>query len=511
MCEIIDFHKNSKCSEIIGQTLHIIIDQVKIHQFLTFLQESDNFDNIEFVLDELKNDTYRIFFKPISKLMNTSNHSKFNIDDFFSEVVPMLKNLKPEAKTMIFLNTNFLYNLAYYNINIKLYFEEMNRYLRESYSFLSFVAPHCENRITSGKIKIGVICQQVNMRNISSVFKDRSEIIKRLNPDVFEKYLVVSSRPNLETQNYKNKKLFQDFHKSFQSIVVVDMANLNQSIKTLADLKLDIVLYPAIGMDILTTIFSHFRFAPIQINTWGNSVTSGNPVIDYFISSAYYEVDDFAEAQAHYSETLILSRSLCTYYLPRDCDTIDRSKLKLPLKKDILFCMQVPQKINTEFLHVVGRIITRLDNTVALFLKPRSLKNQHLIKKILKEQVILLEMSSWDVFSNYVKQCDLVLDSYPTGGCNTSLDAFLFNKIVVTCPTRYLRGRFTQGFYKKMFINYPIAKDLAEYENKAVEFMNNKILKRKIENEISRNKCALFKDQASVDEWNDILSKLVQN
>lgn len=51
---------------------------------------------------------------------------------------------------------------------------------------------------------------------------------------------------------------------------------------------LDIAVYPELGMDAWTVFLSHHRFAPIQCVFWGHPITTGNPVIDYFVSSERY-------------------------------------------------------------------------------------------------------------------------------------------------------------------------------------------------------------------------------
>ena len=73
----------------------------------------------------------------------------------------------------------------------------------------------------------------------------------------------------------------------------------------------DIIIYPEIGMCQQTRLIAFSRLAPIQINTWGHSDTSGLPNIDYFVSSKYF---NSKEDHSHYSEKLILFDSLGTYY-----------------------------------------------------------------------------------------------------------------------------------------------------------------------------------------------------
>ena len=64
-------------------------------------------------------------------------------------------------------------------------------------------------------------------------------------------------------------------------------------------------------MDPFYYYLAYSRLAPIQINTWGHSETSGIDTIDYYFSSKYYEIPD---AQKFYSEKLVCLDSLCTYY-----------------------------------------------------------------------------------------------------------------------------------------------------------------------------------------------------
>ena len=75
--------------------------------------------------------------------------------------------------------------------------------------------------------------------------------------------------------------------------------------------KLDILVYCDIGMSPETQWLAYSRLAPIQLNTWGHSDTSGIDTIDYFMSSSLYEDES---SQVNYSEQLIRLNSLCTYY-----------------------------------------------------------------------------------------------------------------------------------------------------------------------------------------------------
>ena len=102
-----------------------------------------------------------------------------------------------------------------------------------------------------------------------------------------------------------------------------------------------------------------------------------------------------------------------------------------------------------------------------------------------------------------------MIDSYPFGGCNTSLDAFYFNKIVFTVPTHKLNGRFTTGFYKKMEIKEPICESVDELVEKSIYYMEHKEKRTELENLINERKHLIFEEKESLIEWKSQLKKLI--
>jgi predicted O-linked N-acetylglucosamine transferase (SPINDLY family) len=104
---------------------------------------------------------------------------------------------------------------------------------------------------------------------------------------------------------------------------------------------------------------------------------------------------------------------------------------------------------------------------------------------------------------------DVILDSYPFGGCNTTLDSFNFNKIVVTLPSDKINGRFTFGFYKKMDIIEPIANNIDDFVDKAINFASNKLLRDQIENKIKERKSLLFEEKDSIETWKNMLLSFI--
>ena len=98
-------------------------------------------------------------------------------------------------------------------------------------------------------------------------------------------------------------------------------------------------------------------------------------VLDYYISSKYFELDNYQEAQSHYSEKLILLDSLCTYYYNpeqithfKKTDKMSRKELGIPEKKTIYICLQSLFKLQPEFDKVFISIIENDPNAVILLL-----------------------------------------------------------------------------------------------------------------------------------------------
>ena len=174
------------------------------------------------------------------------------------------------------------------------------------------------------------------------------------------------------------------------------------------------------------------------------------------------------------------------YYLPYQADIIkSKEELKLPTDKNILFCLQYYKKINLEFLEILNQILSKLDNTIVIILNDSIItEKQKFIKNKLNDKVLFIDKCDYPTFNTYIHHATLILDTYPFGGCNTSLDSFLRGKIVITRPSDYLPGRFTYGFYKKMGISEPICLDYDEYIKKVIFYVTNNDERKKLEKNI---------------------------
>ncbi len=128
-----------------------------------------------------------------------------------------------------------------------------------------------------------------------------------------------------------------------------------------------------------------------------------------------------------------------------------------------------------------------------------------------------------DEFLNVVSVSDVCLDPFPFGGCNTSFDAFDYNIPVITLPSEFLHGQFTNGLYKKMLkveddkhTNYTnmfeecCAVSPEDYAQKASSIGINEKLRHKINRNIEMRKHLIFQEQESIEDWNSLFDKKIR-
>ena len=380
------------------------------------------------------------------------------------------------------------------------------------------------NTNTIKKLKICFISD--SFTTDTSVVRDRITIIGKLDRSKYDVYFA-SFNPY---ESISNKsiiaKMFMERIKSNYIYLGLSMSSARQ---VLEPYQFDFIVYPDIGMKLMPTLLAYSRIAPIQITTWGHSETSGIDTIDYFISSEIFEKSaSLTSPQLHYTEKLILFKSLGTFYISPHKLFIDNNpeyrdnKKKFKTKEEYGFkpnqnlyvCLQTFYKLNPKFESCLARILELDPNGIILLSNTFPFCKSHLlrIRNIIGEEK--LGRMKWygslekDEFLNLVSICDVCLDPFPFGGFNTSYDAFDYNIPVITLEGEYLHGRFTSGLYRKMGLDECIVNTTEEYARLASSIGINEKLRHKINRNIEMKKHLIFQEQASVDEWNEIFEIL---
>ena len=382
------------------------------------------------------------------------------------------------------------------------------------------------NKISS-KIKICFISNK--LLSLNSVFRDRIGLITNLNENFFDVYIgIFKDEKSFKINNYNNtvQSYINKFYLNNKIIFLSNDLQYNQN--KISNEKFHIIYYPDIGMIYEQTMLSYAKLAPIQITTWGHSDTSGNCSIDYFISSKYFEdIDNIETIKNNYYETPILMNSLSTYYYsPKKLcrSTVNeffekefKPKEKYGFKEDdiLIGCLQSFFKIYEPFEEIIKEILENTQNNVyILFCNSFPFNKFHLLRLQEKmkhniDRIKFYQNKNMIEWMNLINICNFMIDPYPFGGCNTSLEAFDFDIPVVCLPSHLINGKFTEGFYKYMGIEHCIAESPKEYYNIVKRLIRDKEFYDNMKLSINKNKHKLFEQKNVITEYEELFVKLI--
>jgi len=518
-----DINKNNLLLLIIKNVVSIVDNADIINSVNEFIKENYDFIGINSIdgLLELSSKIDINKFMILILLLNTS--TKFDnyyetFDDFIKARNQIETNLLYilEKSDMLLSNKNNklieLNNITYFSVgNFELSYQGIpsaNIFKLRS-AFFRKVCPELNYKIDTNFInkKIKVLFHASQLTRQHSVYKDRHQVIKHLSLDPrFDVYF--------STFDVLNQDVKFSFGNAKHILLTKNLANTRD---TLSKMKLDIMVYCEIGMDLISYFMAHMKLAKYQCNTWGHSDTSGIDTIDYFFSSKLYELD-YEESQTHYSEKLILQESLCTSYVEpasRHNISLFKSRYHFGFTDEcvIYFCVQSLFKFNPLFDEYIINILTNVPNSVILILnndKKEKFIKRFNNKNITNKMHFFQGMSHFE-FLNLMNISDIILDIYPFGGCNSSFEAFSLNKVIVTQPSIMINGRFTRGFYLKMGLGEYICNTKEEYIEFAIKLAKDKTFRKEIETKITQKKHLLFLDKDTLTEWTDDLIKIHNN
>jgi hypothetical protein len=408
--------------------------------------------------------------------------------------------------------------LSYQHRNNVQIFRRLAEVYRQMFPEVCYVAPHVRALKKTGTkprshlIRVGFVSGRFS--KLSSVMKDRMGVIKLLDRARYSVALFSFAEPK-DHFGKMSKEMVDEYY-------LCDATDFIKTRSLIASASMDVLVYCELGFGPHTYALAHCRLAPVQLTTWGHSDTSGIPTIDHYISTVLYEVDDREEAASHYSENLILHESLCTHYFPPYDEGVKKSmrgreRFFLPARATVYLLIQTPFKIVHRFLVTVANIIKGDPEAILIMTSHPSdhvpgERNYQSLQKLLSDgEIMRVRMFPWMPYieaQNLIGVSDVLLDSYPFGGCNTSIESLSVGKPVITMPARFLYGRFTYGFYKKMGIMDLVAESYEAYEELALKVGRDAAYRQKISMDILGKASCLFEDDLSVKEWDETVGAL---
>ena len=421
--------------------------------------------------------------KYLDDFLNSDKHIELNIDK--QSIDPPIFNYSYDEFDNLELNKKFvkLFKKIYPQLNIEIKVSEKD----------------------TDKIKIGFISEYFSNHTIGKLFRGT---IFELNQNKFEIYI-------FHTNKTKKGKIFSDFlskeiNYNLKNVILPN--SFEEKVEMIKSKKLDLVFYPDIGMSTDLYFLTFIRFAKYQITSWGHPVSTGNPNIDFFISSSKSEIKN---AQSHYSEKLIFLDHMLYYYKPETSLTLNSDSMN---NQNIYSCPQTLFKIHPDFDQMIKQILVKDKKAKIYFIKD---SNKTLFNKLITrfkktigsdmDRIIFNETMSVEKYLNLCGSSSVLLDPIIYGGGNSFYESMIYGTPTVTLPTNYLKNRLTLGAYNQMEIeDAPIVNSPEQYVDKAVEIANyvpKKLLETKARyKDAAFNK--LFENKKYINKLEEFLTSL---
>ena len=286
--------------------------------------------------------------------------------------------------------------------------------------------------------------------------------------------------------------------------------------------RLDVLIYPEVGMDRIASQLAAQRLAPVQCCSWGHPVTSGFSTIDYFLSSDLMEP---AGGQEHYTESLVRLPNLSVYCeRPSPPSTAARrGDYNIRANAVAFWCCQSLPKYAPIYDDVFPRIATQLPNCQFAFIEfPDS---PHLSEIFLKRlevafsnygmeasnHCVMLPRLSPDEFRAAMGLFDVMLDSIGWSGCNSTFDALAHDLPIVTIAGEFMRGRHTSAIFNMMNMGDVVAVDVPRYVASAIMLGQSKSARSDFSARMALNKHLVYEDKACVLGLEKFLLNATQN
>ena len=290
--------------------------------------------------------------------------------------------------------------------------------------------------------------------------------------------------------------------------------DLEEACRQIADDRLDVLVYPDLGVKSRSCQLAALRLAPVQCAALAHPMTSGLPTVDYFLSSEAMESGSAAE---HYSETLVRLPRLGISYeapvLPRPLLSRTREDFKLRTDGVLYLCCQSLCKYLPRYDYIFAEIARRVTSAQFLFFdepgrgevfRRRLAKAFEAVGRSAGDHCVWLPHVDQFTYWNLNLLSDVFLDSIGWSGGNTTIEAIACGLPVVTCPTGLLRGRQSYGMLQVLGVADTAAHSEPEYIEAACRLGLDPAWRAAVRDRMEQGRGGLFGDRecvAALDEF----------
>ena len=300
--------------------------------------------------------------------------------------------------------------------------------------------------------------------------------------------------------------------------VVEAPTTLPEWAQAITDARLDVLIYPEIGMHPLTARLAAMRLAPVQAVSWGQPLTSALPTMDLFLSAQALEP---ADAASHYAERLVALPNLgvCLQPLQPEVVVPDFAGLGLNPDEPLLLCPGTPFKYTPQGDAALVAIARRLQaigrGRLVFFLSHRPAMSRQVELRMRQafqkagvdydRTVAWVPTLSRGRFFGLMKRATAMLDTLGFSGFNTAVQGLECDLPVVAFEGAFMRGRLASGPLRHLGLDELVATTPEAFADIALRLVEDEAWRAHVEREIAQRRHALFFDQSPVRALEDAL------
>ena len=289
--------------------------------------------------------------------------------------------------------------------------------------------------------------------------------------------------------------------------------------KTISEARLDVLLYPEIGMDTSTLRLACLRLARVQLATWGHPITTGLPTLDGYLSAEAFEP---AGAAAAYREALFsLPRLGCCYRPFRTPPApVDLADFGVAAADRVLVCAGAPSKYGAQYDALWVEVAKQCRPCKLIFFRsePPSLGapfERRLASAFARAgvdfqaHVRFVPRLSQENFFGLLARSHAMLDSPGFSGFNTAMQAIECACPIVAWEGEAMRSRFASAILRQMGLDECVCNDPATFVARAVRLCDDKAYADELRGRIAARREPLFGDRGTVVALGELLLGLV--
>lgn len=359
-------------------------------------------------------------------------------------------NLNP-GEVFGYLQPFNTFSVAYSGRDVRPYLE---RYMRVAHRYAARALPHLCAPIEAprrpGKFRLGYISYRIKNFNGS-----RWSIgwLKNHSKDI-ETYVI-----NLTEQEDGTSLVFRRMADNYFHVPL--------TVSTVAafvrELDLDALIFTDVGMCGHTTQLSLLRLARRQFGAWGHPVTSGSPMMDYYLSSDMMEPEN---GQDHYTEKLLRLPGSGLTYVRRQLMPSLKSASDFGLPEDgFIFCGQNPLKLLPKHDFLWAEIAARTSKPL-VFLEGWYSNDLNFLRRRIEAlgiPAVFLPSQTREDYLRLLQLAEVSVDPPAWNGGNTTIEAVTLGTPVVSMSGEFMRGRHALAFLNQAGVGDLIARTPEDY------------------------------------------------